>query len=84
MKNNLKKILEKRGFSKVVLTQECLVNTGLYTMHRFNKVLNNEGEELKLSEISGLANWLGIDMKELEQPNPKSRKPESIHEQAGQ
>ncbi len=83
MKNNLKKILEKRGFSKVVLTPECLVNTGLYTMHRFNKVLNNEGEELKLSEITGLASWLGIDMKELVQLSSKTRRHESIHEQTG-
>ena len=70
MKNNLKKILEKRGFRKVLLTEECLVRTGIKAVHRFNKIMENE-VDLTEREIAGITDWLGVTGHEILQHNRK-------------
>ncbi len=71
MKNNLKKILENRGFRKVLLTEECLISTGMKTTHRFNKILENEAD-ITAAELNGIAAWLGVSMQELLQTDEQN------------
>jgi hypothetical protein len=65
MRNNLKKILQTRGFSKVVLTPDILEKTSIKTMHRFNKIWDNEVDTLNGDELIGLMNWLCVKMEEI-------------------
>ncbi len=59
VKNHLKEILEEMGIRTMVPTDQVLVSKlGGMSLIRFNKLLNNAGNEIRLHEVQLLTAWL--------------------------